>query len=972
MECEGSVTLVCVVEHTKKSSNVTFLVSRDLKHEILLSYADLSVLKVLPSDFPFAVCNKISQPRTETDIRNDLISKFRSTISDELPKEPMKCPPMTIELKEGPVRPLQLTRSRPVALHHQKKAYKLLTDLEAATIIFPMDEPTDWVSPAMFVEKANGELRLVTDYTALNKYIRRPIHPFMSAQDTIRQISPEAKYFCTLDAVSGYFQVALDAHASKLTTFLTPWGKKAYARGPQGCCSTQDYWNLYSDAIIADFQAWCAKIVDDILIWAATLEELFERVSKILQKCTELRVTISEKKLQIGTSVKFAGYVISQTGITPDPEKVSAIRDFPAPTDVSGLRSFLGLANQLGSFLPDLSQATSHLRTLLKKGTAFVWTADIQIQFEKAKEILCSPMCVKPFDPTLKTSVLTDASCLHGLGYILLQWSEDGNPRIIQCGSFALTPAQKNYAVIELEMLSIVRAVEKCRFYLQGADDFEIITDHKPLVGIMGKLINEIYNARLSKFRQRLSPYNSSITWTAGKIHFAADALSRYPVFAAQEEEGDDDAFASIRHITICTDSDTRINALASTASEDAHYQQIVSTLENNNLANLKDPNHPAKSMKSNWDSLAVLTTEDGKLITMGDRLYIPIASRPKILAELHKTHQGSVKTKLAAREAYFWPGMNNEIANLLDNCETCQMFRPSQPHESQQHYIDALERPMQLWSGDLFQWAGKTYLLLVDGYSGYIFVDELRKTSTKDIINVLVKYFNIFGYPESFLSDNGPQFRTEMKEFLESRGIRPITSSPYFPSSNGHAESGVKSAKHLLKKCMEEKSNFEAALAELRRQPRTDGFIPSELFLNRGIKGDSVKLPRVNPRKEPGQQIPTTPKNTANDLHELTVGQLVRVQNEKTQRWERKARITEKCDFGRSYELQDIDDSAIFRRNRVLLRPITSDDRNKASPEEDKNLNKTDADETIEISSPSPVQPRRSPRNHVPHQTRR
>jgi hypothetical protein len=96
------------------------------------------------------------------------------------------------------------------------------------------------------------------------------------------------------------------------------------------------------------------------------------------------------------------------------------------------------------------------MHTLLHKDTAFVLTADIEQQFEKSKEILTSSMIVKPFDPKLSTSLLTDVSKLHGLGYILLQWDIAGEPRIIQCGSFTLTSAQRNYAIIELEMLSIV------------------------------------------------------------------------------------------------------------------------------------------------------------------------------------------------------------------------------------------------------------------------------------------------------------------------------------------------------------------------------------------------------------------------------------------------------------------------------------------------------------------------------------
>ena len=123
----------------------------------------------------------------------------------------------------------------------------------------------------------------------------------------------------------------------------------------------------------------------------------------------------------MGTKVKFAGYIVSQQGIQPDPEKVQCLEQFPTPTDEKGLRSFLGLANQLGNFIPDLSQATKKMRSLLRNKTAFVWSPEIEEEFREAKKILTSPMLIKPFNPQLETQVLTDASRLYGLGYLLTQ-----------------------------------------------------------------------------------------------------------------------------------------------------------------------------------------------------------------------------------------------------------------------------------------------------------------------------------------------------------------------------------------------------------------------------------------------------------------------------------------------------------------------------------------------------------------------
>ena len=98
-----------------------------------------------------------------------------------------------------------------------------------------MEEPTTWCSPALFVPKADGKrVRLVTDFTALNKFVKRPTHPFPSTREIIEAIPPEPKLFCKLDAVHGYFQLALDEHSSKRTTFLIQQGRFRYLRAPMG------------------------------------------------------------------------------------------------------------------------------------------------------------------------------------------------------------------------------------------------------------------------------------------------------------------------------------------------------------------------------------------------------------------------------------------------------------------------------------------------------------------------------------------------------------------------------------------------------------------------------------------------------------------------------------------------------------------------------------------------------------------
>ena len=166
----------------------------------------------------------------------------------------------------------------------------------------------------------------------------------------------------------------------------------------------------------------------------------------MLDRCRSAGIRLSSKKIALGESVKFAGFVVSASGVRPDPDKIAAVADFPTPKNVTDVRSFLGLVNQLGAFIPDLVGMTPTIRTLLKKGNAFLWLPVHQAEFNTTKKLLCSPMVVQPFNETLPTELLTDASRLHGLGFALLQRKPSGKHRLIHCGSCSLTDCQKRYA----------------------------------------------------------------------------------------------------------------------------------------------------------------------------------------------------------------------------------------------------------------------------------------------------------------------------------------------------------------------------------------------------------------------------------------------------------------------------------------------------------------------------------------------
>ena len=212
---------------------------------------------------------------------------------------------------------------------------------------------------------------------------------------------------------------------------------------------------------------------------------IHEGVRQVFEKCKEWSITLSKTKYQFGSTVKFAGFILGKDGVKPDPEKIAAIKDFPPPKDITNLRSWIGLVNQFSSYAPDLKHAMLPLQGLSSTKNAFHWTIEHDNSMEQIKKILTDENgpVLKHFDPKLPVALLTDAS-RKGLGYILIQRDDCDHPRLITCGSRFLSPAEKNYAVVELECLAIQWAITKCRLYLAGIE-FIVRTDHKPLLGIL-------------------------------------------------------------------------------------------------------------------------------------------------------------------------------------------------------------------------------------------------------------------------------------------------------------------------------------------------------------------------------------------------------------------------------------------------------------------------------------------------------
>lgn len=273
---------------------------------------------------------------------------------------------------------------------------------------------------------------------------------------------------------------------------------------------------------------------------------------------------------------------------------------------------------------------------------------------------------------------------------------------------------------------------------------------------------------------------------------------------------------------------------------------------------------------------------------------------------------------------------MKNDVKNTINACRECQQLQPSQQQEPLQPTTN--EYPMHRVGIDLFQHAGKHYVVMVDGYSGFPWVEQLHSLSTGTVIKKLNNWFRTFGYPTNIRTDGGPQFRSEFKKFCTHIGANKETSSPYYPQSNGMAEAAVKQTKHLLIKHKGNLNNFQEALLTWRNTPKSATYSPAQLMFgyaqNFG-QGPPLKQVYINRADaETRKAAITATKEKSYNKHAKTLPQLpnnspIVIQDPKSGKWDTPGTITSMRPDGRSYEI--LCDGNTTIRNRRDIRPDTA-----------------------------------------------
>ncbi|UYV69217.1 K02A2.6-like, partial [Cordylochernes scorpioides] len=824
--------------------------------------------------------------------------------------------PYEIKLKPG-AKPYAVHTPRRVPIPLMEKLKTRLEELERAGIIAQVNVATEWCAPTVIAGKPNGDIRLCVDLSRLNEHVQREVHPMPVVEHMLGQLG-EARLFSKLDANSGFHQIPLSPDCQHLTTFITPFGRYKYCRMPFGISLAPEYFQRVMSIILQGMDGVMCYL-DDILIFASDSKTHDRILRLVLRKLKEAKVTLNKAKCVFGVPrINFLGHILDEDGIRPDPAKIEAVAKMPAPTDVHGVRRFLGMVNHLGRFVENLSEIVAPLNQLLVKGQDFVWDCSQERAFRKLKELLTTQPILAAYDVRKPTMVSSDASS-YGLGAVLKQEGKNGIWRPVAYSSRTMTPTEKRYAQIEKEALAITWACERFQDFLLGKR-FRIETDHKPLIPLFSTKELSSLTPRLQRFRMRMMRFGFEIVHIPGKELLDADALSRQPLLTTEGGEDERPTSAHINAVlSSITDKDEMLTKIFEAQQEDTTLKAVANYLEQG----WPDKKKMSQALLSYWHVKDELGVQNG-LLMRSCRLVIPASMKLEILEKLHAGHFGITKTRLRARETVWWPGISEEIAETVRKCSVCIQEAVSK-HEPLIP-TNFPTRPWQKIGMDLFKFENKWYLVVIDYYSRFPEMVQLDRLTASVVVRSCKSIFARHGIPETVVSDNGTQFGAarEFANFARQYGFTHVTSSPRFPQSNGMAEAGVKIAKLILKK----NQDPSLGLLEYRSTPLENGYSPAELLMGRKLRTtlpiapenlnpklvDSQALKRKEGRRRKDMKSRYDRRCGATDMEELSEGDTVWITDMRT--W---GIVKKKASTPRSYMVDT--PVGTLRRNRFHLR---------------------------------------------------
>ena len=766
----------------------------------------------------------------------------------------------------GEAKPVKVPPSRG-SPEVQETIRKAIIEMKEAGVIEPSRSP--WSSRVVLVKKKDGTPRFCVDYRDLNRVTVKDSYPIPYQTDLMDSIS-NAKYFSSLDLASGYWQIKLDEDAKSKSAFVTRFGLYQFNVMPFGLTNAPATFQRLMDLVLAGL-TWieCMVYLDDIIIFSNTWKEHLERLEHVLQRLREFKLVAKLSKCQFGRrSIKFLGHIISAEGIGTDPDKIAAIKKLPYPKkDITEIRSFLGLVGYYRRFIPNYADIAEPLHQLLKKNSKREWTDECNSAVDQFKAALLSAPILRRPDFSKPFQIICDASSI-GVGAILEQLDEEGDPHPIYYWSHTLNPAERNYSTTERECLAVVLAIKQFRHYV-GGSRFTVFTDHSALKHLQTA---KDLSGRLQRWSLALQEYQFEIHYRKGMEQGSADGLSRLghqsegQVGAVRIEQEDEEEESE--NIVIQYPYDPRIvdydtadrwdvlelrkidakntqvrKALILEQKQDPFFSLLRKRWLNEHIKSTPKPppltelerrkviDYPSKHFTMINDLLYRKQFDKPK-DEMIYQICIPKPYQEDYIQSLHDNpyggcHLGINKCWDKLRNRYWWPKSYTELAKWIKSCPKCQRRKSRQTRAPLQPNLQT-SKPWECVCvdvlGPLPPTAKHKYryiIVFVDHFTSYVEAAPMKKndatTCAEQFINLIICRY---GSPTHLLSDGGSPFLSTLaQEINRIMNVKKLNTSAYHPQTNGKVERFNNTLVNML------------AMYVSMKQNDWDKFIPYALF---------------------------------------------------------------------------------------------------------------------------------------------
>ncbi|KAK8670875.1 hypothetical protein V6N13_037488 [Hibiscus sabdariffa] len=635
-------------------------------------------------------------------------------------------------------------------------------------------------------------------------------------------------FYCFLDGYSGYNQIAIAPEDQSKTTFTCPYGTFAFRRMPFGLCNAPATFQRCMTAIFSDMNEDYLEIfMDDFSTFGDDFDSCLNNLEKVLTRCEESNLVLNWEKCHFMVDEGIVlGHKIFARGIEVDRAKIDIINKLPPPTNIKGIRSFLGHAGFYRRFIENFSKITKPLCSLLEQGKPFEFDDECIKAFEILKNKLVTAPIVEPPDWNLPFELMCDANDYAVEAVLGQRKGKIFHPTYY--ASKTLNDAQVNYTTTEKELLVVIFGFDKFRSYLLGTK-VTVFTDHSAIKYLLSK---KDAKSRLIRWILLLQEFDVEIIDKKGTENQVADHLSRlenevittspmeiketFPdeqILSASDLQNepasiDKSLLAAIQEFITSAD-----NSANHSADGTPWYADFVNYIVSGiipyqlNHQGRKRFKHNSKSYF--WDEPYLFKQCADQII----RRCIPEVEQQAILEQCHAAPYGGDfgGNRTAAKvlqSGFYWPTLYRDAQIFYQQCDRCQRTgNISKRNEMPLQNILEVEL-FDVWGIDFMgpfpSSYGNLYILLVVDYvSKWVEASATTHNDAKTVLKFLKKnIFTRFGTPRVIISDEGRHFdNRSIAAALKKLGVVHKLSTAYHPQTNGQAEVSNREIKIILEK---------------------------------------------------------------------------------------------------------------------------------------------------------------------------